>query len=61
MSKNGKQITTILNNEQYELFEEFKNKNNIQTNYEALRLMVTNLPKFEQRVDDGNLLLTGNV
>ena len=39
----------------------FKNKNNIQTNYEALRLMVTNLPKFEQKVDDGNLILSGNV
>jgi hypothetical protein len=61
MSKNGKQITTILNNEQYELFEEFKEKNNVSTNYEALRLMVTNLPRFEQKVDDGNLLLTGNV
>jgi len=61
MSKNGKQITTILNNEQYELFEEFKEKNNVSTNYEALRLMVTNLPKFEQNVDNSSLLLSGNV
>lgn len=61
MSKNGKQITTILNNEQYQMFEEFKQKNGIQTNYEALRLMVTNLPKFNQSVDEGNLILSGNV
>ena len=59
--KKGKQITTILNNEQLEIFEQYKEENNVTTNYEALRLMIGNLPKFSQNVDNSSLLLSGNV
>ena len=61
MSKNGKQITTILNKEQYDIFEQYKEKHNIDSNFKAIRLMIADLPKFEQNVDDSNLLLSGNV
>jgi hypothetical protein len=60
MSKNGKQITTILNKEQYDIFEQYKEKNNIESNFKAIRMMITNLPKFEQP-DNSNLILSGNV
>ena len=61
MSKNGKQVTTILNNEQLAIFEQYKETHNIDSNFKALRLMIADLPKFEQNVDDSNLLLSGNV
>ena len=46
--KKGKQVTTILNNEQLAIFEQYKETHNIDSNFKALRLMIADLPKFEQ-------------
>jgi len=56
----GKPIQTILNKADTEIFEEYKKENNFTSNYQALRSLVSMIPKFNQ-VNDGSLLLTGNV
>ena len=56
----GKQITTILNKAELEIFAQFKEENNFNSNYEALRSLVNQIPKFSQ-VKTTGLLLTGNV
>ena len=56
----GKQITTILNKRELEIFKQYKEENNFTSNYEALRSLVNYIPKFEQ-MDSGNLVLTGDV
>jgi hypothetical protein len=56
----SKTIQTILNNEQLEIFEQYKEKNGNISSYKALRLMVDQIPKFSQP-DDSNLILSGNV
>ena len=56
----GKPIQTILNKEDSEIFEEYKKENNITSNYQGLRSLVAMIPKFNQ-VNDGNLILTGDV
>jgi hypothetical protein len=59
MTKNGKQITTILNNELAGIFEQFKIDNKIESNFKALRVMIEQCPKFAQ--PNEQLILTGNV
>ena len=56
----GKPIQTILNKADTEIFEEYKKENNFTSNYQALRSLVSMIPKFNQ-VNDGSLLLSGNV
>jgi hypothetical protein len=56
----GKPIQTILNKADTEIFEEYKKENNFTSNYQALRSLVSMIPKFNQ-VNDGSLHLTGNV
>ena len=56
----GKPIQTILNKQDSEIFEEYKKENNFTSNYQALRSLVSMIPKFNQ-VNDGNLILSGNV
>ena len=56
----GKQITTILNKTELEIFKQYKEENNFTSNYEALRSLVNYIPKFNQ-VNDGKLILSGDV
>ena len=56
----GKPIQTILNKEDSEIFEEYKKENNFTSNYQALRSLVSMIPKFNQ-VNDGKLILSGDV
>ena len=56
----GKPIQTILNKADTEIFEEYKKENNFTSNYQALRSLVSMIPKFNQ-VNDGKLILSGDV
>ena len=56
----GKPIQTILNKQDSEIFEEYKKENNFTSNYQALRSLVSMIPKFNQ-VNDGKLILSGDV
>ena len=55
-----KVIQTILNKEEYQIFEQYKISNNCKSNYEALKHMVKTIPQFEQPTTD-QVILTGNV
>ena len=46
--------------EDSEIFEEYKKENNFTSNYQALRSLVSMIPKFNQ-VNDGKLILSGDV
>ena len=45
-------IQTILNDEQKAIFNQYKEDNNIKSNYEALRNIVSLIPTFSQEVKE---------
>jgi DNA-directed RNA polymerase subunit F len=45
-------IQTILNDEQKAIFNQYKEDNNIKSNYEALRNIVSLIPTFNQEVKE---------
>ena len=45
-------IQTILNDEQKAIFNQYKEDNNIKSNYEALRNLVALIPSFSQEVKE---------
>jgi hypothetical protein len=48
----NKPIQTILNDEQKVIFNQYKEDNNIKSNYEALRNLVALIPSFNQEVKE---------
>lgn len=54
-----KVIQTIVNSEEYKIFEQYKEENGYTSNYKALKSLIASIPKFEQPQDQ--IILTGNV